>query len=267
MITASGPGLRADLIELWRYRELALFLAWRNIAVRYKQTAIGVAWAVLQPVAFVVVFTIAFGVVARVPTEGIPYPVFAYSGLILWQFFAYTLTEGSMSVVASQQLVTKVYFPRFIIPIASVLTGLMDFAINTTLLTLLLVLMRHPPGPIWSAPLFAAIAVMTALGTASWLAALNVRYRDVRYVLPFLSQIWLFASPVAYPLSAVPEPWSALFAINPMVAAIEGFRGAFLATTMPPPAAVAFALATSAGLLVTGVLYFRSVERTFADVI
>lgn len=246
---------------------MALFLAWRNVAVRYKQTLLGVAWALIQPIAFVVIFTIAFGVVARVPTGDVPYPLFAYSALVPWQFFASALADASSSVIANERLITKVYFPRLLISLAAVMTALVDLLINSVVLVVVVVVLRHAPGPIWYAPFFASIAVLTAIGIGSWLAALNVRYRDVRYVVPFLTQFWLFATPVAYPLSAFPEPWGSILRLNPMATAVEGFRAAVLGTPLPAALDILVGCAVTAVLLVSGVMYFRSVEREFADVI
>lgn len=267
IVTSQAADRWFDLGDMWRFRELTLFLAWRDISVRYKQTALGVAWAVLQPAALVVVFTVAFGVVARVPTEGLPYPVFAYSGLVLWLFFSHALTDASASVVANERLITKVYFPRLIIPFASILTGLADFGVNVVLLGVMIVIVQLAPGPIWFGPFFVVIALVTAAGTGTWLAALNVRYRDVRYTLPLLSQLWLFATPVAYPLTAVPEPWKTVLALNPMTAAIEGFRGAVLGTQMPTLSEVVLSCAAAVALLLSGIAFFRRFERGFADVI
>jgi homopolymeric O-antigen transport system permease protein len=254
--------------ELWAYRELLYFLIWREIKVRYKQTALGAAWAVLQPLTTMIVFSIFFGRLAKIPSDGVPYPVFAFCALLPWQLFAFALTESSNSVVANQRLITKVYFPRLIVPLAAVAVGLVDFAIAFVVLAVMLVYFGIHPGPaILSVPVWTALAVATALGAGLWLAALNVRYRDVRYTLPFVAQLWLFVTPVAYPSSIVPDAWRALYALNPMVGVVEGFRWALLGGTGSPDATVALSGAVVAAILVSGLFYFRRVERTFADVI
>ena len=254
--------------ELWAYRELLYFLIWREIKVRYKQTALGAAWAILQPLTTMVVFSIFFGRLAKIPSDGVPYPVFAFCALLPWQLFAFALTESSNSVVANQRLITKVYFPRLIVPIAAVAVGLVDFAIAFLVLAAMLVYFGIQPGlAILSVPLWTALAVATALGVGLWLAALNVRYRDVRYTLPFVAQLWLFLTPVAYPSSIVPEAWQAAYAINPMVGVVEGFRWALLGGKGSPAATVFVSVAVVAAILISGLFYFRRVERTFADVI
>jgi lipopolysaccharide transport system permease protein len=256
------------LAELWAYRELLYFLVWREIKVRYKQTALGAAWAVLQPLTTMVVFSIFFGRLAKIPSDGVPYPVFAFCALLPWQLFAFALTESSNSVVANQRLITKVYFPRLIVPIAAVAVGLADFAIALLLLAAMLVYFDiHPGLAILSVPLWTALAVATALGAGLWLAALNVRYRDVRYTLPFVAQVWLFATPVAYPSSIVPDGWRAAYALNPMVGVVEGFRWALLGGDGSPGTTVFVSTTVVAAILVSGLFYFRRVERTFADVI
>lgn len=254
--------------ELWAYRELVQFLVWREIKVRYKQTALGAAWAILQPVTTMVVFSIFFGRLARIPSEGVPYPVFAFCALLPWQLFAFALTESSNSVVANQRLITKVYFPRLIIPMAAVAVGLVDFAVALVVLLAMLVYFGiHPGVAALSLPIWIVLAVATALGVGLWLAALNVRYRDVRYTLPFVAQLWLFVTPVAYPASLVPDGWRAIYALNPMVGVVEGFRWALLGSTRSPGLTVLVSAAVVAVVLVSGLFYFRRVERTFADVI
>ncbi len=256
-----------DLREIWQFRELLYMLAWRDIKVRYKQTAIGAAWAILQPLAAMIVFTVFLGRLAKLPSDGLPYPLFTYAGLLLWQFFARALSEASTSLVANERIVTKVYFPRVLLPASVVLAGLVDFLIAAGLLVALMLYYGHAPGwAIAAAPLFVALAVFLALGVSFWLSALDVEFRDVRYTLPFLTQIWLFATPVVYPSSLVPEGWRAIYGLNPMVGVIEGFRWAVLGQTAPPDGAM---LAVSAGvtavLFVTGMAFFRRMERTFAD--
>jgi len=260
--------LRLDLKALWEYRELLYFLVWRDIKVRYKQTALGAAWAILQPTMTMLVFSVFFGRLAKVPSDGIPYPVFAYAALLPWQLFAFALTESSNSLVASQNLITKVYFPRLVIPISAVLAGLVDFAIAfLVLLGLMLYYHIVPTAAVALLPLFILLAVGSALSVGLWLSALNVKYRDVRYTIPFLTQFWLFATPVAYPSSLVPEPWRALYGLNPMAGVVEGFRWALLGKTHAPGPLLAVSVAAVVVLLIGGMRYFRKTESTFADIV
>src|SRR5580700_7566276 len=260
--------LRLHLRDLWEYRELLYFLVWRDIKVRYKQTALGAAWAILQPVMTMLVFSIFFGRLAKVPSDGVPYPIFAYVALLPWQLFAFALTESSNSLVASQNLITKVYFPRLVIPISSVLAGLVDFAIA---FVILLVMMLYygivPTAAVALLPLFLLFAVVTALSVGLWLSALNVKYRDVRYTIPFLTQFWMFATPVAYPASLVPEKWRALYGLNPMAGVVEGFRSSLVETPSSPGAMTVVSCVMVLLLLGTGLLYFRRMEGTFADIV
>ncbi len=256
------------LDELVEYRELLFSLVWRDIKVRYKQTAIGVAWAILQPVLTMVVFSIFFGRLAQVPSDGHPYPIFVYAALLPWQLFAYALTESSNSLVSNQQLISKVYFPRLVVPIAAVIAGLVDFAMAFLVLVAMLLYYRITSG--WAIvllPLFLILATLTALAVGLWLSALNVKYRDVRYTIPFLTQFWLFATPIAYPSSLVPEQWRAFLGLNPMAGVVEGFRWALLGQTAPEVGLMAVSLVIVLILFTGGICYFRSVERTFADVI
>jgi lipopolysaccharide transport system permease protein len=253
--------------ELWEFRELFVMLVWRQVRVRYKQTALGVAWAIIQPLMTMVVFSVFFGRLAGIPTDGVPYPVFAYCALLPWQLFAYSLTEASNSVVASQQLLTKVYFPRLLLPLASVSVSLVDFGLSFTVFAGLLAWYGLVPGwEVLSLPLWTLLAVMTAIAVSLWLSALNVRYRDVRYTLPFLTQLWLFSTPVAYPTSMVPEAWRFWYALNPMVGVVDGFRWALVGGPWPGRTVFASAAAVAV-LLVGGAFYFRRTERTFADVV
>jgi len=257
-----------NLRELWQYRELLFFLIWRDIKVRYKQTALGAAWAVLQPVFTMVVFSLFFGRLAKVPSDGIPYPVFAYCALLPWQLFAYALAESSNSVVANERLISKIYFPRLVIPIAGVLAGLVDFAIAFTVLVLLMLYYGIvPTRTIATLPLFVLLAILTALAAGLWFSALNVQYRDVRYTVGFLTQIWLFLSPVAYPSSLVPERWRPLYGLNPMAGVVEGFRWALLGKTPAPGAMLAVSVVVVMFFLAGGLFYFRRMENSFADVI
>lgn len=256
------------LKELWEYRELLYFLTWRDIKVRYKQTALGAAWAILQPFLTMLVFTIFFGRLAKVPSDGVPYPIFSYTALLPWQLFAYSLTQAGNSMVASQQLIKKIYFPRLVIPISAVLGGLVDFCFAFVLL--LVMMAYYGIAPTWGIvclPFFLLLALATALAVGLWLSALNVKYRDVRYTLPFLTQFWLFVTPIAYPSSLVPEKWRLLYGLNPMAGVVEGFRWALLGKSggMGPMVLVS-ALAVT-GLLFGGLVYFKHLERTFADVV
>jgi lipopolysaccharide transport system permease protein len=260
--------LRLDLKALWEYRELLYFLVWRDIKVRYKQTALGAAWAVLQPVMTMLVFSIFFGRLAKVPSDGVPYPVFAYVALLPWQLFAFALTESSNSLVASQNLITKVYFPRLVIPISSVLAGLVDFGISfVVLLGMMLYYGIVPTAAVALLPLFLLLAVVTALSVGLWLSALNVKYRDVRYTIPFLTQFWMFATPVAYPASLVPERWRPLYGLNPMAGVVEGFRWALLGKQRAPGPLLWVSVAAVAVLLIGGLRYFKKTESTFADIV
>lgn len=256
------------LRELWEYRELLYFFVWRDIKVRYKQTALGAAWAVIQPFFTMVVFSIFFGRLARIPSEGLPYPVFAYTALVPWTYFATALTQASNSLVEHSRLITKVYFPRVLVPAASVFAGLLDFAIAfVVLLGILLYYGITPTAAVLTLPLFVLLASATALGVGFWLSALNVQYRDVRYTIPFLIQFWLFATPVAYPSSLVPERWRPLYGLNPMAGVVEGFRWALLGKPDAPGPLLAVSVLTVAVLFLGGLLYFRRMERTFADVV
>ena len=260
--------LRLNLRDVWEYRELLYFLVWRDVKVRYKQTVLGAAWAILQPVMTMLVFSVFFGRLAKVPSDGIPYPVFAFTALLPWQLFAYALSESSNSLVSNQNLITKVYFPRLVIPIAAVLAGLVDFAIAfVVLLGLMLYYGIVPTAAVALLPLFMVLAVTTALAVGLWLSALNVKFRDVRYTIPFLTQFWMFATPVAYPSSLVPEPWRALYGLNPMAGVVEGFRWALLGKAQGPGPLLAVSVAAVVVLLVGGLMYFRRTESTFADVV
>jgi lipopolysaccharide transport system permease protein len=269
MILCPSTGLsRLDLRSLWDYRELLYFLLWRDIKIRYKQTALGAAWAVIQPTMTMLVFSLFFGRLAKVPSDGIPYPVFAFTALLPWQLFAFSLTESSNSLVASQNLITKVYFPRLVIPLASVLAGLVDFFIS---FVVLLVLMLHyglaPTRAVATLPLFIVFAIVTALAFGLWLSALNVKYRDVRYAIPFLAQFWMFATPIAYPSSLIPPAWRPLYGLNPMAGVVEGFRWALLGKTEGPGWLLIVSASAVILLLVGGLYYFRRTERIFADIV
>ena len=268
VIRPSKPWRALDLGEVWQYRELLFFLSWRDIKVRYKQTALGVAWAVLQPVFTMAVFSIFFGRLAGIPSAGVPYPIFAFCGLLPWQLFAYSLTESSNSLVANKELITKVYFPRLVIPVSAVFAGLVDFLISfAVLIGMIGYYQIVPTRAIWTLPLFALLAMSVALGVGLWLSALNVRYRDVRYTLPFLTQVWLVATPIAYPSTLVPEQWRALYGINPMAGVVEGFRWALLNAGPPPGPMLAVSVLVTVVIFVSGLYYFRRMERIFADTV
>jgi lipopolysaccharide transport system permease protein len=255
------------LDELWEFRELLYFLVWREVRVRYKQTILGIGWAVLQPFMTMVVFSIFFGRLGRIETDGIPYPVFAFCALLPWQLFAFSLIESSNSVVANQRLLTKVYFPKLLLPLASVAVGMVDFAVSFGVLVALMAWYDIVPGiSALSVPIWAVLAVATAVAASLWLSALNVRYRDVRYTLPFLTQLWLLSTPVAYPTSLVPEAWRPWYALNPMVGVVDGFRWALVGGAWPATTFLVSGGVVCVGL-VGGLFYFRRTERTFADLI
>jgi len=262
------------LKELWEHRELLYFLVWRDVKVRYKQTVLGAAWAVIQPFFTMVVFTIFFGKMAKVGSDGLPYPIFSYAGLLPWTFFAHGLSQSSNSLVGSSGLIKKVYFPRLVIPISSVLSGVVDFVIAfTVLLGMMGWYGIRPNGAVVFLPLLLLLAFATALGIGMWLSALNVQFRDIRYVVPFFVQLWLFATPVIYPASRVAAllekhglpGW--LYGLNPMVGVVEGFRWVLLSTGTAPGTAIIVSALVAFGLLVSGTFYFRRMEKTFADVV
>lgn len=264
-----STGLAAlRLGDLWTYRELVLFMIWRDVKVRYKQTLLGAAWAVIQPVLTMLVFNFVFGTVAKVPTEGIPYPIFSYTALLPWGLFATALNNASRSLTANQNMVTKIYFPRLVLPVASVLGGLVDFAIAFVILVGLMFYYRvTPTAATWTLPLFLLLTLITALGVALWLSAINVQYRDVNYVLPFLTQFWLFLTPVAYSAKIISSKWQIIYSLNPMAGVVSGFRWALLGTNTGPSLYMSVSAAIAIVILISGLFYFRSMERTFADMI
>jgi lipopolysaccharide transport system permease protein len=256
------------LRELWEYRELLYFLTWRDIKVRYKQTALGAAWAVIQPFFTMVVFSVFFGRLAKLPSEGVPYPVFTYCALVPWTYFATALTQSSNSLVDHARLITKVYFPRILVPAAAVIAGLVDLAIAFMVLVGMLLWYGVTPGPaVVLLPLLALLATLTALAVGLWLSALNVQYRDVKYTIPFLVQFWLFVTPVAYSSTLVPERWRTLYALNPMTGVVEGFRWALLGHRAAPGPMLLVSIASVLLLLIGGLFYFRRMEQRFADVV
>jgi lipopolysaccharide transport system permease protein len=260
--------LNLRLREIWEYRELLYFFVWRDIKVRYKQTAIGAAWAVIQPFMTMVVFSLFFGRLAKIPANGLPYPVFYYCALLPWLYFAGALQSATNVVVEQQRVITKIYFPRVVLPISAVLGGLVDFAISFCVLLALMAYYGIAPtaATLWL-PVFLLLAILTALGMGLWLSALNAFYRDVRYVVPFLVQFWMFASPVAYPSSLVPERWQWLYGLNPMAGVIEGFRWALTGQGLPPGPMMAASATGVVVVLVSGLIYYRAMEGSIADVV
>ena len=278
IIEPSRGWVAVKLRELWQYRELMYFLTWRDIKMRYKQTVIGAAWAVIQPLMTMVVFSLFFGRLAKIPSDGIPYPIFSYAALVPWTFFASGLGASSNSLIGSTNLITKIYFPRLVIPISSVFSGIVDFVLAFVVLLGMMVWYKVVPqstdvsinitaNVLWL-PLFLLLALVTALGVGLWLSAMNVQFRDIRYVVPFLAQIWMFATPIAYPSSLIQnDTLRTIYGLNPMAGVVEGFRWALLGTnTAPGPTIIVSALAALA-LLISGAFYFRRMEKTFADVV
>ncbi len=267
-IEPSHGWVSLQLRALWEYRELLYFLAWRDIKVRYKQTVLGAAWAIIQPLTTMVIFTIIFGKLAKIPSDGIPYPIFSFCALLPWNYFAGAFGRSSGSLVGSAHLISKVYFPRLVIPISSLLSGLLDFAIAfLVLIGLMFWYGIVPTVAILWLPAFLLMAVATALGVGLWLGALNVQYRDVGYLVPFLSQIWMYATPVVYPSSLIPERWRLLYGLNPMAGVVEGFRWALLGRGMGPGPMLAISILVTVLLLISGAYYFRRMEKTFADIV
>jgi lipopolysaccharide transport system permease protein len=263
-------GWRVDLRlqEIWKHRELLYFLVWRDIKLRYRQTVLGALWAVIQPVLPMVVFSIIFGRLAKLPSEGVPYPIFAYAALLPWCLFANALTQASNSLVVNQDLITKVYLPRLIIPLAATLPGLLDFAISFLVLVGMMFYYDIAPGPaMFALPLFVILVILTALSVGLWSSALNVRYRDVRHTIPFVMQFWMYCTPVVYSSTLVPERWRILYGLNPMVGVTDGFRWALLGRSDPPLLTLAVSVGIVLFLLLGGLIYFRRTEATFADVV
>ncbi|MBE7536613.1 MAG: ABC transporter permease [Anaerolineales bacterium] len=258
-----------NLSDLWIYRELIYFMVWRDIKVKYKQTLLGMAWAVVQPVMTMLVFTFLFDKVAKLPTEGIPYPVFSFTALLPWGLFVTALNQGSRALVAHQNMVTKIYFPRLILPTASVFAGLVDFVIAFFILVALMLYYQVTPAwhLIWTLPLFLLLAIITALGVALWLSAINVQYRDVNQALPFLTQFWLFATPVAYSASVISAKWQVVYSLNPMAGVVNGFRWALLGVGNGPDLTFWVSATISILIFISGLFYFKSMEKTFADTI
>lgn len=268
VVKPSKGWISLKLKELWEYRELLYFLTWRDIKVRYKQTVLGAAWAIIQPFFTMVVFSLFFGKLAKVPSDGIPYPIFAYAALVPWTFFANGLTQSSNSLVGNANLIKKVYFPRLVVPASSVISGLVDFVLAfIVLLGMMLVYGIFPTFNILWLPFLLLLTFVTSLGVGLWFSALNVQFRDVSYIAPFLTQFWLFATPIAYPSSLLAEPWRTLYGINPMVGVVEGFRWALLGTDTAPGLIIIVSSLVALAILVGGAFYFRRMEKTFADVV
>jgi lipopolysaccharide transport system permease protein len=257
-----------QLSELWKYREVLYFLIWRDIRVRYKQTALGAAWAVIQPLFTMLIFSIFFGRLAKVPSDNLPYTLFSYSALVPWMFFATGLSQASNSLVSSSNLITKVYFPRLVVPMAAVLAGLLDLAISgVTLLFMMAYYHCGATAHVMWVPALLLLALVTSVGVSFWFSALNVKYRDIRHVLPFVVQLWMFATPIAYPSSLVPEKFRVFYALNPMTGAIEGFRWALLGTNTAPGVMLVVSSTIAVLVLIGGAYFFRRMETTFADVV
>jgi len=268
IIRSSDSAWTLGWADLERHRELLYFLTWRDIKVRYKQTALGIAWAILQPLAVALALAVFLGRMIHLPSDNLPYPVFVYAGMVLWQLFAQGLTESSNSIVNNERLISKVYFPRLLVPLSAILASLLDFVISLIVLVFFLVYFRiAPTGAVVLFPLFVLPVILSSLGAGLWLSALNVKFRDVRHTVNFLVQFWFFATPVAYPASSVPVSWRMLYELNPMVGALEGFRWALRGEGAFPARSVILAIITATALLLTGLYYFRRTEDTFADFI
>jgi len=267
-ITPPGNWWKIPIGELWEYQELIYFFVWRDIKVRYKQTLVGAAWAILQPFLTMLIFSIFFGALAHIPSQGLPYPIFYYSALLPWMYFAASVQSATNTIVENQRVITKVYFPRLALPISSVLSGLVDFGVSFLMFVAMMAYyhVRPTPALLWM-PVFLLMAVATALGIGLWLSALNAIYRDVRYVVPFLVQFWLFASPVAYPSSLVPAKWKSLYSLNPMTGVIEGFRWSLTGKGNPPGRLVLISAGVVLFVLIAGLGYFQRMETTIADVV
>jgi lipopolysaccharide transport system permease protein len=265
-----------NLRDLWRYRELTYFLIWRDVKVRYKQTLLGASWAILQPFLAMVVFTIFFGGLAKMPSDGVPYPIFSYTGLLPWTLFAKAISDAGRSMVSNRSMITRIYFPRMVIPLASVLSGLVDFFLAFLVLIGMMLYYNFAPNStyqvvltpaIFTLPFFLLLALVTSLGVGLWFAALNVNYRDINYILPFITQLWLFITPVVYPSSMLSEKWQLIYSLNPMAGVVNGFRWALLGIDTGVTGSILISTTISIVILISGLFYFRRMERTFADMI
>ena len=267
-IEPTSGWISLKLKEVWNYRELMYFLIWRDIKVRYKQTVLGAAWAIIQPFFTMIVFTIVFGRIAKIPSDGIPYPIFSYAALVPWTLFASGLGRASNSMVGSSNLIKKVYFPRLCIPIAAILAGLVDFFLSFLMLIAMMFYYGITPSlnVIWL-PLLILLALTTSLGVSLWFSAMNVKFRDIGYIVPFITQIWLFMTPIVYPSSLLSEPWKTLYGINPMAGVVEGFRWALLSTDTAPQPIIIVSSLVAFTILIGGLMYFRRMEKTFADIV
>lgn len=267
-VEAPRKWLSLDLWDLWEHRELLYFFVWRDIKVRYKQTALGAGWAIIQPFVTMVVFSVVFGRLAKIPSDGVPYPIFSYTALVPWTFFAHGLTQTANSLVTSANLIRKVYFPRLVVPLSTVLSGVVDFSVAFAVLLGMMLYYGIVPtiNIVWLPPLL-LLALVTVLGVGLWLSAINVRFRDVRHGMTFLTQLWLFATPIAYPSSLLSEPWRTLCGLNPMAGVVEGFRWALLGTKTAPGPIILVSALVALVILVSGAFYFRRMEKTFADVV
>jgi lipopolysaccharide transport system permease protein len=267
-IEPSKGWVRLGLRELWTYRELVYFMIWRDVKVRYKQSVLGAAWAIIQPFFTMIVFSIFFGKLAKMPSDGIPYPIFSYAALVPWAFFSNGLTQASNSLVGGSNLIKKVYFPRLAMPIASVLGGIVDFFLAFIMLIAMMYYFGMTPTiHVFWLPFFLILAFMTSLGTSLWFSAMYVQFRDVRHVVPFITQIWMYATPIVYPSSLLPEPWRSIYGINPMAGVVEGFRWALLGIGQAPGPIIIVSSFAAFMLMTFGAYYFRRLEKTFADVV
>ena len=268
LLKPSKGWIALNLKDLWLYRELIYFLTWRDVIVRYKQTVLGAAWAIIQPVINMLVLSFIFGNLGRLSTEGFPRPIFTFAALLPWGLFSKALSDTGRSMLSNRNMITKVYFPRMIIPLSSILGGLVDFSIQFLVLIGMMIYYKFmPTSAVWTLPLFLFLALATALGVGLWLSALNVLYRDINYILPFLTQFWLLLTPVGYSVGEIAPKWQVVYALNPMVGVVQGFRWALLGTDPPSWISLAISVVISLGLLVSGMFYFRRMERTFADMV
>lgn len=268
LIEASKGWASLKLGEVWEYRDLLLYLAARDIKIRYKQTLLGISWAVLQPLSTMLIFSVIFGGLAQIPSDNIPYPIFSFAALVPWTFFSSGLAAVSNSLIANSGMIKKVYFPRLILPLSGMMSNLVDFALAFVVLIMMMLLAGYPPtlNILWT-PFFLVVAFLCAFGIGLWFAAMNVQFRDVRHAVPFIVRVWMFVTPVIYPTSLLDDPWKTLYALNPMVGVIDGFRWALVGTDSVPRQAIVLSVCLSLGLVISGLFYFRRMERLFADVV
>lgn len=267
-IEPSKGWVSLNIKEIWQYRELLFFLAWRDVKVKYKQTIMGATWAIIQPFFTMVVFSLFFGKLAKIPSDGVPYPIFSFAALVPWTYFSNSLNQSTNSIVGSANLIKRVYFPRLILPISNVLPGLLDFAIAFAVLIIMMIYFNiYPTWKVVFLPFLLILALVTALGVGLWFTSMNVKFRDVRYIVPFLTQFWLFATPIAYPSTLLSEPWRTIYGINPMVGVVEGFRWALIGTDTKPGFIIIVSSLISITIFLTGIYYFRKTEKNFADIV